>query len=125
MSKFTEYFKLLPTIWENKEAILEGYLNDIKLEKGELPEDEVEEIIRRRVICSSCPFNSILATTSKEYKEVFGKHYKTDREELHCSCCGCMLQKKTASLSSECGLASNDKTQHLELKWTKYKDAED
>lgn len=121
MSAFLEYLKLIPKVLQNPDKVLEGWLNDIKLESGELPEDEIKEILRRRAICSSCPFSSDLAKTSKEYEEVFGKHYETDRTEPHCSCCGCFLGKKTASLSSECGLASNDKTMNIELKWKKYK----
>lgn len=123
-SKISHYIKLLPQIWTNKEAIIEGWLNNIKLEKGDLPQDEIDEIIRRRVICSTCPFNSVNAQKSKEYKNIFGEHYKPDETTLHCSVCKCVIDYKTASLTSECGLASNDKTLNMELKWTKYKDNE-
>lgn len=121
MSKFTEYLKLIPKAVQNPDKILEGWLTDIKLENGELSEDEVKEIIRRRAICLECPFNSNLAQLMDDYMIIFGEHYKTDRKEFHCSCCGCPITKKTASLSSECGLSSNDKTLHLQLKWEKYK----
>lgn len=123
MSKIVEYLKLLPKGVINGEKILEGWQNEIKLQFGTLQEDEREEILRRRVICSACPLNSINAQVLPEYKELFGIQYKTKRDDLHCSICACPIQSKTASLTSECGLTdynikNSDNVQ--ELKWTKY-----
>lgn len=123
MSKFTEFLKLMPKAWDNKEAILEGWLNDLKLESGELSEEEVKEILRRRAICAECPLNSINAKKSFEYYSLYQDNYQTDRTDLHCSICGCPTNKKTSSLSSDCGLEEYNKefpNNKQNLKWTKY-----
>ena len=119
MSKFTEYLKLIPKGLKNPQQVLEGWINDYNFDN--LPKEEVEEILKRRAICEQCPFNSINAKTSKEYFDVFQKHYETERNELHCSVCACPIKTKTASLDSECGLSADDKTKDLQLKWNKYK----
>ena len=119
MSKFIEYLKLVPKGLSNPKQILEGWINDYNFDN--LEPKEVKEILKRRAICHSCPFNSLNATTSQEYFDIFGKHYETDRDDTHCSLCGCPDKKKTASLDSECGISSEPKTEHLPLKWNKYK----
>jgi hypothetical protein len=60
-----------------------------------LPEDEQAEIVRRRLICADCPFNSVNAKLDG---------YKSDRLDEHCTMCGCTINRKTASLSSACGI---------------------
>jgi hypothetical protein len=92
------------------------------MEKKNLPSDEQEEIIRRRVICAACPFMSENAKTSSEYFRLSGKHYITDRTEAHCSLCGCPLTTKTACLSCKCGADSFNKEHktNLELKFEEY-----
>jgi len=118
MSKILEYIKLVPKGLANPVNILEGWINDYNFDN--LPKEEVEEILKRRAICEQCPFNSVNAKTSKEYFDVFQKHYETERDELHCSICACPIKTKTASLDSECGLSADDKTKDLQLKWNKY-----
>ena len=118
MSKILEYIKLVPKGLANPVNILEGWINDYNFDN--LPKEEVEEILKRRAICEQCPFNSINAKTSKEYFDVFQKHYETERDDLHCSVCACPIKTKTASLDSECGLSADDKTKDLQLKWNKY-----
>jgi hypothetical protein len=119
MSKFLDYLKLVPQGLKNPLQVIEGFWNDYNFEN--LPKDEVEEIVRRRLICETCPFNSINAKTSQEYKDIFGQNYDGGRDELHCSICSCGVKKKTAALSDDCGMDSNTKTMSLPLKWTKYK----
>jgi hypothetical protein len=60
-----------------------------------LPEDAQQEIVRRRLICSTCPLNSSNAVANG---------YKTDRFDEHCTMCGCTITRKTSSLSSNCGI---------------------
>jgi hypothetical protein len=62
---------------------------------GMLPEEEQAEIVRRRLICAECPFNSINAKNNG---------YTSDRLDEHCVMCGCTIARKTASLSSACGI---------------------
>jgi len=123
MSKWKEYISLIPKAMGNIDKIVEGHVNDIKLRYNQLPQDEQDEIIRRRMICEGCPLNSKLATTSPEYKSLYYSHYSTDRPDLHCSICGCPILQKTASLESDCGLEyynSSHPNNKQPLKWTKY-----
>lgn len=101
-----------------------GWINDAKIQNGTLSDEELDIVLKRRITCEGCPFNSEKAKTSEEYKELFGEHYTTDRKELHCSVCACMISKKTASLESNCGLESyNEKhpENEQELKWKSIK----
>lgn len=123
MSKYLEYIKLLPKGLANIDKVFEGIVNETKLKYKTLSEDQQEEIIRRRVICQACPLNSINALESKEYKDLFGVNYKTDREDEHCSICSCNIALKTSSLGSDCGLSYYNETHPdniQELKFTKY-----
>ena len=117
MSKYLEYAKAALKGINNSNLIIEGWINEAKANAGDLDEETLAEILRRREICSQCPFNSINAKTSEEYKELFGENYKTKRNELHCAICLCPIKSKTASMHSECGMASDEKTANLELKW--------
>lgn len=115
MSKILEYIKLIPNLIQNREKIVEGIINNTKLNHDKLPEDEVEEIIRRRVICAGCPF---LSTNAKNLGI-----YSGDRTDEFCTACGCDKEWKTACLTCNCGLeaynARNPKNK-LPLKWEIY-----
>lgn len=125
MSKFTEYLKLIPRGLPNAGQILESIVKDVQMKLGRLPEEQQKEIIRRRLICQTCPFMSKNAKTSLEYRLLTGANYDTDRLDEHCSFCGCELNMRTRALSSNCGIEtwnkSNPKNQ-LPLKWTKFKE---
>lgn len=115
MSLLTEYLKALNQAIKNPELVLEGWLNDIKLIHGDLPEDQVKEILRRRAICHDCPFMSINATLAG--------NYHSSRKDEHCIHCGCPITKKTASLESNCGIEifnANRNNNPIPLKWEKY-----
>ena len=74
-------------------------------------------------ICLGCPYNSENAKLSKEYRELLGEQYNTPRPELHCSLCGCILEIKTSSLSSDCGIVDwneDHPEKQLEPKWLKH-----
>lgn len=122
--KLIEYLKLIPKGLSNPQAILEGWMNDLKMERGELKEDEIAEVIRRRAICHTCPFMDKNAKSSDEYFKLTGSYYTSKRLDDHCTFCGCPMSKKTAALSSNCGIEDwnevNPENQ-LKLKWTKYK----
>jgi hypothetical protein len=123
MSKFSEYIGLIPKALKNPTKVLEGVVNSVKMEFGALPKDEQQEIIRRRLICESCPFMSRNAKTSQEYFDAYGDHYQSDRKEDHCSCCQCLIGYKTSSLSSDCGATvyNYDHPNKIPVRWTKYK----
>jgi len=120
MSKYLEYLKLIPKGIANADKVIEGWVNSIKLHYENLMEEEMQEIITRRGICETCPFNSKNAQTSKEYFDLYKQNYKTDRDDFHCSICSCPIEKKTASLSSDCGMESwniSNPENPQELKW--------
>lgn len=121
MSKLKEFINLLPKGIKNADGIVEGLVNKVKMEYDFLSDEEVEEITRRRLICQSCPFNSFNAKTSEEYQKAFGKPYTSDREDLHCSVCTCVIDIKTACLDCQCGIQDEKETENLELKWIKFK----
>jgi len=123
MSKFAEYFKLIPKGIPHSLEIVESIVNNINLQRKTLAEHKKEEIIRRRIICATCPYMSKNAKTSKEYYTLVGYHYHTDRTDEHCSFCGCGIEMRTGSLGSECGIATWNKDNPdntIPLKWKKY-----
>lgn len=116
MGKIWEYIKLIPKGIQNIPEIVDGIRNNVKLENGTLDEESVEIITGRRLICSVCPYNSINATKAG--------WYASDRNDVHCTQCGCPINIRTASLDADCGIADyNEKHPNtpLELKWTKQK----
>lgn len=118
MSKFSEYIALIPKGLPNSISIVKAIINDVTL--NSLPEETKEIIIKRRVICNGCPFNSKNAQTSEEYKELTGQHYSTKREDMHCSFCGCPMTTRTSSMKSVCGAEvwnNSNPTKTIELKW--------
>ena len=123
MSSIVDYLKLLPKGVKNIDNIIEGTINSVKSEFGMLTDLEQQEIVKRRLICQSCPLNSINAKTSEEYKTLYGENFKSDRVDLHCGCCLCNINLKTSSLYSECGIQSYNE-EHKEnkqpLKWDKF-----
>ena len=61
-----------------------------------LSNEEQQEITRRRLICVTCPFNSSNAVSDG--------YDPKGRVDEHCTMCGCTIARKTASLSSDCGI---------------------
>ena len=115
----------IQTIWKgipNIDKVVEGFLNDVRFQFKDLPEDKQNEIVKRRIACKECPFNSIRAQTSSEYKELTGNSYQTERTDYHCSMCGCVINIKTASLESNCGIENYNQINNtnIQLKWIKY-----
>ena len=125
MSALSEYLKLIPKGLPNSLSIIQGIINSVRLEHGNMPEEEIEEITKRRLICTLCPFNSNNARTSEEYFALNNVHYKTKREDAHCSLCGCPINTKTASLYANCGIEDwNERfpQKAMELKWKSLKE---
>jgi len=123
MSAIGEYLKLIPAGLPNSAKIVESIVSNVKLKLDTLPEDEKEEIIRRRVICATCPFMSKNAVTSNEFKELTGRNYKTHRTDDHCSFCGCGINIRTSGMSNKCGIETWNKdnpNNQLPLKWKEH-----
>lgn len=125
MSKLKEYLKLAKDGLPNFDKIVEGIINDVKLEHNLLSQEEQEEIMRRRLICQQCPLFSLNTfKDDTEYKKLFNKSFESDRiNEEFCTSCGCPIKTKTASLDTECGLKTyndNNPDNIQTLKWNKY-----
>ena len=111
----TEYLKLLPIGFTNREKVLEGTINAVKMHFGKLPQDQQDEIVRRRLICHTCKYQS---ENAKE------EGYITNRIDAHCILCNCPISSKTASLQSMCGAEIwnlNHPKEQLPIKWDVYK----
>lgn len=115
MSKFKEYIEMMRNGLPNIDKIAEAILTQVKMEFKTIPEDEQEEITRRRLICASCPLMSVNAVKLGTYQ--------TNRSDPHCTICKCPITTRTASLSSNCGIENYNKLNPdspMELKWTAY-----
>ena len=109
MSKLTEYAKLVPKT--KVPNLLEGLTNQVMMSVNMLPEHEKRVIMKRRDTCNTCEFNSKNA-------KLIG--YETEREDYHCSMCGCPIASRTASLLSNCGIEvwNAENPDHImPLKW--------
>jgi len=108
MSNIAAYLKLVPKGIKNFPKIVEGIVNNTRMELGMLPSDEVDIIIERRIICATCPHMSKNAPD-----------YISDIEEEHCIWCKCIITYKTASLNNKCGLEDYNKKykKNEKLKW--------
>jgi hypothetical protein len=125
MSKLTEYINLAIKGLPYSMEILQSVVSNVQLKYNKLPEEERVEIIRRRVICATCPFMSKNAKTSEEYLTLTGSNYKSARDNLHCAFCGCGIEMRTGALTKECGAETWNKenpTKTIPLKWTKFKE---
>ena len=73
MSRFTEYLKLIPEGIPNGLSIIKALANDIRMENNSLEQDKVDIILKRRLICKSCPLMSLnVLKDQTKYKELFG-----------------------------------------------------
>lgn len=110
--KFLEFLKLIPEGMHNPSLVIEGAVNAVKAKYSLLPEDEQEEIVRRRLICASCPFSS----KNREGAKQKGFDY--------CTLCSCPLETKTAALGATCGAQIYNERHPEDQKpilWTVYK----
>lgn len=110
--KWWEYLKLIPEGLKHPKDVLEGHVNNVRLTLGNLPEDEQDEIIRRRLICEGCPNNS----KNKEGAKEKGFDY--------CTLCSCPINTKSAALGAQCGAATYNERHPEDSKpvlWTRYK----
>lgn len=116
MSALIEYLKLIPKAMHNPEEVISGWKNVVKEELGILPDDILEEVVKRRLICGACPFMSANAMEKGIYK--------TDRKENHCILCSCPIKGKTAAMDAACGAKFYNSThpdqEQLEVKWLPY-----
>jgi len=123
MSRYLEYAKLALRGFKDIDKIAESVLTQVKSAYGNLPQEEQEEIAKRKLICSTCPFFSLnLINSDKEYQKLYNEPFDFNgREgEKYCGICGCPEEMRVSSLSSNCGLEyyNEEHPENIqELKW--------
>lgn len=110
------YIDLVKRGIENKDQIIEGLIKGAAVKNGEVDENDLAEILRRKDICDGCPFNSRNAIAAGVYNSVLPYQ--------HCTLCQCRIggdDTKEYCLSCNCGAeAYNKMYPHLpalEVKW--------
>lgn len=114
---FEQYLDVVKKGIQNKDQIIEAIktASEIKNKTGEVSDEAIAEIMRRKDICANCPFNS------KNAKEISG--YKSFLPYEHCIHCLCRIggnDTKEYCLSCKCGLTEYNKLHPdnpKELKW--------
>lgn len=120
LNKIKEYAITALKGFKHFDKLVEGIKTEIELEYGSLPQVDKDIILSRRLVCNSCPFNSINAQTSEEFKQINNnQNYSTTREDFHCAMCGCNVKLKTACLHCNCGIENYNmqNINKLPLKW--------
>lgn len=114
MGILADYLKVLPEGMRHWKDLAQSLKTELRKNLGDLSDEEIEEITRRRLICESCPFNS------KNAKDNPAINYKNNRLDDHCILCSCNIHLKTECLDCNCGIevrnAANPK-QFMDLKW--------
>jgi len=120
-----DYTEVVVNGIKNGDKIIETLIISAKIKNETISTEALAEILRRRDICLSCPFNSINATKDGSYV--------TTLNFEHCVLCKCRLGKgdtedvwgKEACLDCKCGAeAFNKINPHLppvEVRWTEFK----
>lgn len=114
-----EYTELVKNGIKNGDKIIEAIRTSAKIKEGngEITDEAIAEIIRRKEICEGCPFNSKNAEVQR--------NYSSSVPFQHCTLCQCRIggeSSKEYCLTCSCGMqAWNDRNPELkpmQLKWT-------
>lgn len=113
--------------------IFEGWSNKFKEHFDLLAPEKVQVANKRKTICESCPFNSKnVKQDDSEYRvmviqgymslgasNVKVNPYQSHLPYEHCVWCGCEIEAKCLSFSSNCGIEDYNKNynRNCELKW--------
>lgn len=114
-----EYLKVVKLGIQNGDKIIEGIITAAKVKNGEVSEEGVAEILRRKEICKNCNFNSTIASDTR--------HYKSSLPYEHCTLCLCRIggdNTKEYCLSCKCGKDvwnnSNPTKPQMILEWDSF-----
>ena len=113
-----EYLKAVKLGIQNGDKIIEALAVAAQAKSGEINEEALAEILRRKDICAGCPF------FSKNAKEA--KTYNSSLPYEHCILCYCRVgynDSKEYCLSCNCGATAwNEKNPNtpIEVKWTAF-----
>jgi hypothetical protein len=111
-----EYVELVRKGIANKDDIIDALVTGAAVKNGEVNEEDLAEILRRKDICASCPFNSAIGIANGTYR--------SNLPFQHCQLCQCRIggeDTKEYCLSCNCGAeAYNKMYPHLpalEVRW--------
>src|SRR5437899_10439536 len=100
-----EYLQAIKLGIQNGDKIIEGLAVSAQIANGEITDEALAEILKRKDICAACPYNSRNAKAAKTYNS--GLPYE------HCILCHCRIgyeDSKEYCLSCTCGvMAWNEK----------------
>lgn len=116
MSALKDYLSIVKAGIKNGDKIIEALTVSAQVKNGEITDEALAEILRRKDICASCPFNSANAA------KLTG--YSSHIPYQHCILCICRIggeDTKEYCLSCNCGISElNKRNPHLPetpLKW--------
>lgn len=100
MSALKDYLHIVKEGIKNKDKIIEALVVSSQVKNNNVEPEALAEILKRKEICASCPFNSDNAAKLSGYKVPLG--YGT-----HCILCICRIggeDTKEYCLSCNCGI---------------------
>jgi hypothetical protein len=110
-----EYLDAVRKGINNGDKIIEALMISAQVKNGEINEDALAEILRRKDICKGCPHNSVNAKKENIYNSSLAYE--------HCILCKCRIggeDTKEYCLSCTCGIAEWNKqhpNQQMNVKW--------
>lgn len=120
LKTISEYKDLVVNGIKNGDKIIESIIVSSQVKNGTASDDEVAEIMMRKDLCKSCPFNSDNA--EKE------RNYQSSLPYQHCTLCLCRIggdNTKEYCLSCNCGMVDwnnrNPGKPQMNPKWTSFK----
>lgn len=123
MSKAKDWLKLVKAGLKNGDKIIEAmWISTQMKNEGQVSEEAVAEIMKRKELCAACPYNSLNAE----------KHgiKPLDVPFQHCVHCACRIggdNSKEYCLSCNCGITEWNKqnpTLQMEPKWLAFVEPE-
>lgn len=116
MSLVKDYLSIVTNGIRNGDKIIEALTVSSQVKNGTVEPEALAEILRRKDICASCPFNSVNAEKNDGYESSIPYQ--------HCTLCICRIggtDTKEYCLSCNCGIkVLNDRNKDLPpipLKW--------
>jgi hypothetical protein len=120
----SEYLTFVKNGIKNGDKIIEAIRVSAQMKDGNpiITEEAIAEIMKRKAICASCPFNSLNAKKERNYEDPAPL-----KDVTHCTLCQCRIgtdNGKEYCLSCQCGMSEwnrrNPELQPMELKWTAF-----
>lgn len=127
MSAIKDYLRIIRDGIKNGDKIIEALIVSAKVKNGNINDEALAEIMKRKELCASCPFNSIIAKEQRGYEDPAPL-----KGVPHCILCRCRIQgndTKEYCLSCNCGMQAwnerNPDKKPMELKWKAFEVKDD